>query len=219
MALIVHSLGAYATYPNERIEWRRADYDLNKLVKSLKGEHVKGFANLYDADKVLRYISNADRQPALDYFAAWAAKRLRLLDAGRVALVPVPCSRCTSYRDGSAPYDMAITTRQRIGRQVKVVRLLRFEEARTPSHKGGTRDAVVLERALKVLKDRPDMSGSRVVLLDDVMTTGSHIRACAAKLRSFDIEVDIAIVGARTVQSRHPTPFSIQPIDLDAAEQ
>ncbi|WP_140636170.1 hypothetical protein [Methylibium rhizosphaerae] len=212
MALIVHSMGAYASYPNDRIEWRRADYDLNKLVKSLKGDPVKGYAQLRDAERVLRRITDSDRQPALAYFSAWAAKRLRSLNLGRVVLVPVPSSDCTSYRHVGPPYEMAAAIQSRMGRSAKVERWLRFAEEMTPSHKGGTRSVETLVQALKVAASH--VKRSRVVLVDDVKTTGAHLKASAKRLRELDILVETAIVGATTVWDRHPTPFDIEPEDL-----
>lgn len=213
MALVVHAMGAYASYSSSEIEWRRDDYDINKLVKSLKGEQVKGYAKLRGADRVLRHITNGDRDPALQYFAAWAERLLGSLDLGRIVLVPIPSSSCTSYRHGGAPFDMANAIQARMGRQVKVERWLRFVEEMTPSHDGGTRSVDVLMDAMRVA--RAEMSGAQVVLVDDVKTTGAHCKASARKLRAFGANVEMAVVAASTVWARHPHPFNVASEDIE----
>lgn len=213
MALVVHSLGAYASYPDSRIPWRRSDYDINKLVKSLKGEPLKGYANLRDVDRVMRRIVPDDRDPALQYFAAWAARRLATLNIGRFVLVPVPSSSSISYNSRGAPFDMACAIQQRMGRGVKVERWLRFAEKMIPSHDGGSRDVRVLAASMKVAAACEH--GIRVVLVDDVKTTGSHCKASAQRLRACDMNVETVVVAATTVWEQQRNPFLMDPEDLE----
>lgn len=214
MALIVHALGAYASYPSDRIPWRSADYEMNKLVKSLKGETVKGYAQLRDVDRNLVRITDADPGPALQYFSAWAAKRLKSLGIARFVLVPVPSSSCASYRDVGAPYRMACAIQERMGRGVKVERWLRFVEKMTPSHDGGTRNVGVLADTMRV--SAATVKGSQIVLVDDVKTTGAHCKAAAQRLRSHGMIVEKVIVAATTVWQQHPTPFDLSPEDIES---
>lgn len=164
----------------------------------------------YDSTVVLYRIQS------LQFFSTPAlttAKRLAALDLGRIVLVPVPSSSCTSYRLGGAPFDMANAAQARMGRLVKVERWLRFAEKMTPSHDGGTRSVSVLMDGMRVAQ--ADRTGAHVVLVDDVKTTGAHCKACAKKLRAHGTSVEIAIVAASTVWDRHPSPFKLEPEDIE----
>ena len=214
MALVVHALGAYASYPIDRIGWRRSDFDVNKLVKSLKGEPVKGYSHLRDVNNKIHRIAEGDNTPALLYFSAWAARRLLSLKLGRIALVPVPSSSCTSYRSDTTPCAMARAIQERLGRTASVQQWLRFVEKMPKSHEGGTRRVEVLEKQLRVSSKMA--APATVVLIDDVKTTGAHMKACARKLREFGAVADVAVVAASTVWDQVPDPWSLDPDDLEA---
>lgn len=213
MTLIVHALGAYASYGVETCAWRRGDYDINKLVKSLKGDAFPGYADLRDVRGNWHRIEVRDRTPAFAYFSAWAAKRLRTLDLGPFCLVPVPSSQSISYTSDSTPMRMARETQQRLGDPAQVRSWLRFTESMTKSRNGGTRNFDVLFDKLRVSRAAQD--GARAVLVDDVKTTGAHLRACAARLREYGVRVDTVVVAAATVWDQVPNPLSVAPVDLE----
>ncbi len=214
MTLIVHALGAYASYSYDDHEWRREDYDINKLVKSLKGENFNGYANMRDANGIMRRIIESDPSAALAYFAAWGAQIISDMTARDIVLVPVPSSQCVSHAAVSTPYAMANALQAIVGNRVRVERWLCFAQPMTPSHAGGTRDSNILASAMRAA---PTCRGdSRVILVDDVMTTGGHLKACASVLRARGVSVDAAIVAARTVWAPHETPLQIAVDDLDS---
>lgn len=213
MTLIVHTLGAYASYSYDEHEWRREDYDINKFVKSLKGENFTGYANMRDVNGINRRIIDSDPSAALAYFAAWGAQLINDMAAGGIVLVPVPSSQCVSHEAVSTPYTMANALQAIVGNHVRVERWLCFAQSMTPSHAGGTRDSNTLASAMRVA---PASRGeSHVILVDDVMTTGGHLKACASVLRDRGVCVDAAIVAARTVWAPHETPLQIAVEDLD----
>lgn len=51
--------------------------------------------------------------------------------------------------------------------------------------------------------------GTRVVLVDDVLTSGGHFQACSAKLKVGGAQVLIGICGRRTVHDQDRRPFDI----------
>ena len=136
----------------------------------------------------------------------WASIQLGAAEPGQIAP--------RRYRDKGAPFEMACAIQERMGKRVSVERWLRFAERMTPSHDGGTRSVAVLTQAMKV--SAASVKGSRVVLIDDVKTTGAHCKASALRLRAHDIEVETAIVAATTVWAQVADPFRMEPEDIDA---
>jgi hypothetical protein len=213
MTLVVHAYGAYASYANADIPWRQDDYNVNKLVKALKGKEFKGHADIRGADGQSRRITHQNPQAALHLFSTWAATRLRDLQSRRVVLVPVPSSLCTAFGQPTTPMRMATSIQALIGRPCRVGPWLRFKQVMTKSSEGGTRNTLTLRHALVASDDVVDCE---VVLVDDVKTTGAHLKACAKVLRENGASVSIALVAATTVWAPAPRPWVLDPEDIEA---
>lgn len=216
MTLVVHAFGAYARYSRNDIPWRDEDYQILKLVKSLKGKEVKGTATITDVHGTRRQISNGSSVNARLIFGYWALKRLRELDLGPVRLVPVPSSKCVEFGNAGAALEMARWTHQ-IGRQTMpdlvVSSWLRFAQPMlSASSEGGTRNQAEIQAALRV---SPDVQPCQAVLVDDVKTTGAHLRACAERLRQSGVSVSHVLVAASTSWTQHPTPLNVASEDIE----
>ena len=61
----------------------------------------------------------------------------------------------------------------------------------------------------QVASDR-DRQGEQVVLVDDVLTLGGHLRACAAKLREEGADVLLGLCAARADQIPAKDPFAVR---------
>lgn len=213
MALIVHSMVAYPVYPSQETAWRQPDYNANKLVKSLKGDQINGFAIVRDVNGTYVRITAQSSEPAYRLFGNWGARRLTQLNLGSVVLVPVPSSACTAFDMVTTPVKMARALRQAMPQgQAAVGQWLRFHEAMQSSRTGGTRNREVLRDNLRLSEA---FAPSRVVLVDDVKTTGAHALACADVLRAAGANVEILVAAGTTVWSQHETPFDLAPEDLE----
>jgi hypothetical protein len=131
--------------------------------------------------------------------------------SGPILLVPVPDSDC--------PREC-----QKIPRTVHLARaisghskhavvsdVLRWKKAGMPSHRGGTRDPQQLFDRLVVTDVLPR---GKLVLVDDVFTTGNHIRAGAAKISDPVRRCSYAVCLGRTVLEQQDKPFAIVEEDL-----
>jgi hypothetical protein len=217
MALIVHAQCAYASYSGDQIAWRPQDYKAYKLVKSLKGEPFKGYAEIRDFRGNWHRIEMGSRQAALNCFSTWAFQTLRTHASWPITLVPMPSSTVVDFTDPCPPNDMAEALRSLAPGQIRILRLLKFNRVLQRSREGGSRNPDTLRGHL-VMPQAPMAPNWKVVLIDDVKTTGGHIRASAAKLRAAGVQVDTVLVAASTVWAQIPDSFKVEPVDLDPAK-
>jgi len=87
-----------------------------------------------------------------------------------------------------------------------------FAEPQPRSHEGVGRNQAVLRTALRCFER---FLTGRVILIDDVKTTGAHMLACAETLRERGAEVSTALVAGKTVWSQVENPYVVEPEDLE----
>lgn len=85
------------------------------------------------------------------------------------------------------------------------------------SKEAGPRDPGTLYNNIAVLKDflRDVDKNTPVLLVDDITTSGGHLRASAAKLREAGLNVTGALCGGRTLYDQEQRAFSIVEEMLD----
>jgi hypothetical protein len=215
MPLPVTTFCAYRTRRNG--PWTDRDHAASKFIKALKEQPVSGWAYVpVGKDHVRLDAANAAGAP--DIFARQAAHGMTWEDVGALMLVPIPDSRCTvRATDPPRTIKMAAALLRCIESVDAIVAdLLRWSEAMTPAHVGlGMRDAEDLFRRLRLRGPVPP--NRRVVLIDDVMASGSHLRAAAAFLESQGATIVSAICAARADDS--PVigdAFAIRTITLES---
>lgn len=211
MALWVHVHGGYPSYAGSGEGWSTTDYDAMKLVKALKGHSFKGYATLQTPGGHWVTVRENDRDPAFRIFGEWGAAKLRELGIDSGALVAVPSSSCVAQGTDAKGHSLASAIQQR-SQDFKVVNGLWWNDPLGKAAEGGTRNSTLLQANLVVL----DGPASRVVLVDDVISSGGHLMACARALRERGHTVEHALCAAQTVNTHPANMWSIESRDLEA---
>ncbi|WP_209348707.1 phosphoribosyltransferase [Pontixanthobacter sp. CEM42] len=200
----------YPSYREAGLDWGNLEYNAWKLVKAIKGQPVNGYAEFGN--------SRVDGTPggrnvARRLVANDAVQKLR--NAGLVApLVAVPSSDHVDFE--------ASFTGHRIAQAITAVAddyptrsVLRFREVMPKAAgEGGTREPSTIAAALDI--DDP-VDFEQCILVDDVTTSGGHLRGAARFLRERGISVIGAYCVAQTVWTRPAHLFRIPAAELDSA--
>ncbi|MFD1626434.1 ComF family protein [Azospirillum griseum] len=144
-------------------------------------------------------FKHGDRIHAAGAYAAWLARAGRELLADADLLVPVPLHRLRLFR---RRYNQAALLAQSLGRQagVAVIPDALLRHRATPTQGGLGRQE--RQRNVKgAFRLRPGVSvaGQRVVVIDDVLTTGATVAECARVLTQAGAARVEALTLARVV--------------------
>jgi predicted amidophosphoribosyltransferase len=141
----------------------------------------------------------------------------RRLVGAPVALIPVPNSRC-SIGASEPPRTRALAEALAVelnggtgGTDAVVLDVLRWSEPVQPAHLlRGTRNPQELFGRLTIVGSLEALTDRRGVLVDDVLTTGGHLQACAARILRQGHRIDVAVVAGRADQAQVEEPFTIR---------
>jgi hypothetical protein len=210
----VHAVWGYpGNSPAWEGAWDKPHWRARNLVKGVKHEPFKGYSDwtAQPAGKIVRQYSDSAGQRLALMVAG--SKLVSLLDAAGIAaatIVPVPSSQ-TIAPDGD--FTGARLARAIEGRRPALVAapVLHFDTPQPKAHDGGGERR--WNMILPHLRGGPGLAGP-IVLLDDVMTLGGHLRACRRFLQAQGHQVDHAFVIGRTLWDRPANMFSIPAVDL-----
>jgi len=149
----------------------------------------------------LKYQDRTDLAPAM---GRWMARAGGELLTGADMLVPVPLHWRRAWRrryNQSGALARVIERRSGVRVRGEVLRRVRATEQQIGLSRA--QRATNVQGAFQVSADRqPEVQGRRIILIDDVLTSGATLDACArALLRAKAAQVDV-LVFARVVESR-----------------
>ncbi|MBS0331326.1 MAG: ComF family protein, partial [Proteobacteria bacterium] len=157
-------------------------------------------ACLYDEmsrDPILK-LKHADRTDLAPLFARWLSRAAAPLIAEADAIAPVPLhpSRLLSRRYNQAA-EIARPLAAMSGLQYLPDAVVRRRATETQGGKSGTGRRRNVAGAFEVPPRRAaQVAGKRILLVDDVMTTGATAEGCARALKAAGaVRVDVAVVA------------------------
>lgn len=211
MALWLHVHGGYPSYAGLGIHWNDDDWRAYKMVKALKGEPFKGYADVRRPTGQPIRISETNPTGAFRVFGEWGAAKLQQLGLKGGWLVPVPSSTCLALGSDVKGRGLASAIAHRAP-GFTVLEALCWGAALQKSSAGGPRDFDTLYANLRIQQKLP---AGNIILVDDVITTGGHLLACAAGLRHFGGQVEHALCAAQTVPQQPTNMFAISSRNLE----
>ena len=188
-------------------EWRGKDHDAHDFIHALKGRQFSGYAQIPVSGRSER-LDNTNLDQAVAWFGVMVADYLKKEDIRNPSLlVPVPNSASVVNAGSPRTTGLARAIAKKLTSASQVADVLRFKE-KMPSanQQGGPRDPEELYRRLVVTGD---IQNSPYALVDDVLTSGGHLKACAAQLRRAGAKVSMAFCAGRASNEQPNDPFAV----------
>lgn len=213
---------SFCTYPSrdlmgERHGFSDATWSAKKFIDAIKGKQINGHGYVpVPIGGIPRRLDNATRANAHAWFGEMVAAAWRPAWNGAI-LVPIPghedCE-ADEVRNGRAG-SLAAEISARVP-DLMIEPLVWFDTPQDSARAGGVRFADEVYPHLVAAAPESLANNARpLVLVDDVRTSGGHIRAAAARIfEQFEIDVACAVVVARTVGVQEAAPFSISDGEL-----
>lgn len=183
------------------------DYLLANFVYALKNDPLtsRDKGSFWGEE---RELSKDNQHVAYQWYAQWVLEQEIITPNTTTALLPIPSSKHTVENNLqiTGPILMAQAIKDawdlaypEQSANLRCVDYFRWTKEMTPSSEGGSRDPDELLKFLTRNPQLPSQKGSKqVILVDDVITTGAHVKAASRYLQDKEIPVFCALVGGKT---------------------
>lgn len=190
-------------------KWRNEDFAARNLVKAVKRETFGGNSEITVGQRHRFQIINSPQGQAQGMACASLLLAIKLHNANLrdVAIVPVPSSSRTTPHMEFTGGRLAAGIAHHLPQSEAVPALYFSQPVPKSSAGGGRNEGLIYSRLRAQNLGQP----RRVVLLDDVYTTGAHVRAAARFLREQGFNVENVIVVGRTAWRRPARMLTFQP--------
>ncbi|MBY0258564.1 hypothetical protein [Methylobacterium sp.] len=186
----------FCKYLTTKGNWRNQDYHSRIIVKSVKGEEFDGYWDKVIGGKLIR-LDATNKEYTSRLAASFMGKKLLDLSNKEVTLVPIPNSNACVGGQRNFNTRLFADSIAKSAQERAVVRTaFLWKNPKEKQHKqDGYRHARQFIPLLEVVfkPKRP------VVLIDDMITSGSQMLACTYLLRKAGVEVLFGMaVGRQT---------------------
>jgi len=144
-------------------------------------------------------------------FGNWASEQLPKLSKAPPSLVPVPSKDALVGNETYRSLKMATESFKETPYANQVLDGLRWKKEAQKAHEGGSRKRADI---LPLLEASASMKGKRVVLVDDLFSTGGSLLAASDRLSAAGAEIVGAITCGRTIYDFKTASFGTQEFDL-----
>lgn len=210
MKFPVYALTGYPSYQEAGTKWDDNDYKAFKLVKAIKHEAFKGYA-MFRQTRIEDTVAGRERAVRLIAVSGIAKLKANGINSGN--MVAVPSSSLTEFDGhftGRRIMDAIATLDPNFVPQPALAFTTAMPKA---AGGGGTRSPGVICDNLKV---NAACCFDNCILIDDVVSTGGHLRGAARKLDNSGKTVVAALCVAQTVWARPANMFQIADRELDS---
>lgn len=208
MTLRVHAACYYRSKSDEWTDkWEKSHFNARNIVKGVKRLPFDGFTILKTASgKSLRLDNTPNGQAiALKYAAQLVAGLIQKAGYEHASVVPIPASDHVNPGQDFTGSRLAQAIQQQNPNFVAEP-VLYFDSILPKSAGGGGRDAHEIQQHLRATQRLATLQN--IVLIDDVYTSGAHLRAAARFLRAAGKPVEDGFFVGRTVWSKPDSMFS-----------
>lgn len=215
MPLGVRSFMQYLTAQVEQM--RDEDFIAQQVTKAVKGRPPGGRQRSLRLGEETYHFGPSNPEGAVEIFVQWAALIVQGCKEHHdeaIVLVPVPnSSAIEGAADDFRTFELARRIAAAAGGKIVAQDELRWTEPMHPASQGGERAVHELYPKLAAtLQADPKLDR---MLIDDVLTSGGHLQAAAARLRKNGLKVCGGIVCGRTCRQQLEMPYQVPPEELD----
>jgi predicted amidophosphoribosyltransferase len=144
-------------------------------------------------------------------FGEWGTLQLPKFSTQDLALVPVPSKDGMVGKATYRSLQMVTEAFSSTPYAASVIDGLRWKIELQKAHEGGPRNRDALA---KLLEPSGDVTGKKIVLVDELFSTGGSLLACSDALTGAGAEVLGAVTCGKTIYDFGTPPFATQEFDL-----
>jgi phosphoribosylpyrophosphate synthetase len=205
----VHFMCAYySQYAHEHIAKRtQKQWHAYKFAKAVKTKEINGDLSFPWKLKPHEKIDQSNVARARSIFGYFLNSRLEDLGLLDASIVPIPSKDGIVGAKTFRSLEMVRESLIPYHPDAKIEPIVRLTHSLQKASEGGPRGREEL-RPFICIVGRP--ASEKIVLVDDIFTTGGSILSAYDVLKDFDIETECAICCAHTVSDSLTAPFGVQ---------